>query len=142
MAEFALFETLSFDSDGSKSKELSPQHYIEKYQLHLYVKDAVRLLLGRRDERPIPTVYKYFKSIITGSNVHSREYAYVYATQRNRLAFILHLDECYPQSDSERLTPNDYHQLLHRVFDFPGDGRRGTKWFEEEDTRMELFRRW
>ena len=121
MAEFALFETISFDSDGSKRKELSPQHYIEKYQLHLYVKDAVRLLLGRRDERPIPTVYEYFKSIITGSNVHCREYAYVYATQRNRLAFILHLDECYPHlSDSERLTPNDYHQLLCIVCsDFP-----------------------
>ena len=121
MAEFALFETVSFDSDGAKSKELSPQHYIEKYQLHLYVKDAVRLLLGRRDERPIPTVYKYFKSIVTGNNVHSREYAYVYATQRNRLAFILQLDECYPHlSDSERLTPNDYHQLLCIVCsDFP-----------------------
>ena len=118
-----LWQNLRFSKPSlltmDQEQELSPQHY--KKNGHLYVKDAVRLLLGRRDERPIPTVYEYFKSIITGSNVHCREYAYVYATQRNRLAFILHLDECYPHlSDSERLTPNDYHQLLCIVCsDFP-----------------------
>ena len=121
MAQFALFENLSFDVDGSVKEELSPEEYIEKYQLHLYIKDTVKLVLGRRDERPITTVYEYFKGIMNGENVLSREYAYISATQRNRLAFIFHIGNCYPHlSDSESLTPNDYHQLLCIVCsDFP-----------------------
>ena len=133
MAQFALFENVSLDGDGSVKKDLSPEDYVEKHQLHLYVKDAVKLVLGRRDERPITTVYEYFKSIINGDNVCSREYAYISATQRNRLAFISHLGNCYPHlSDSESLTPDDYHQLLCFVCpDFPksvvGEALNGLK---------------
>ena len=58
MAQFALFENVSLDGDGSAKKDLSPEDYVEKHQLHLYVKDAVKLVLGRRDERPITTVYE------------------------------------------------------------------------------------
>ncbi len=108
-------------TNSSTPSPLTAEEYIEKHELQLYLKDVVKLVLGRREERPISIVYEYFKSVRAGDHVASRGYEYVFASQRNRLAFLRHFQKCYPNlSDSERITPADYHQLLTFLCpDFP-----------------------
>ena len=107
--------TSGFHSDPTRSgvASLSAKEYVEKFKLDMYMKDVVRLVLGRRDEWPIRTVYTYYKNVCAGEHVAVREYEYIFATQRNRLAFIRFFEKCFPHlSASETMTTTDYHQLL------------------------------
>ena len=67
------------DPTRSRVASLSAKEYVEKFKLDMYMKDVVRLVLGRRDERPISTVYTYYKNVCAGEHVAGREYEYIFA---------------------------------------------------------------
>ena len=64
---------------------LSAQEYLERYQIQVYVNDAIRSVLDAREERPLDTCLKYFNSVLQGNHVLLREFEFINATPRNRL---------------------------------------------------------
>jgi hypothetical protein len=87
----------------------------------LYLRDVVRLLLANRTERPLEFIHQYFRGVLNGNNVVLREFAYVNASSRNRLSFIMNFEEAYKGSTwTEPITADDYHQLMKLICpDFP-----------------------
>ena len=53
-----------------------------------YLRDAVELLLLHRPEQPLAFMDEYFDAVLRGRHVVGRDFAFVSATARNRLAFV------------------------------------------------------
>lgn len=110
-------------TDGALSKPLRSmsEAYLERSDVAIYLRDVVRLLLANRTERPLEFIHQYFRGVLKGDNVVLREFAYVSASPRNRISFIMNFEEAYKDSKwTEAITADDYHQLLKLLCpDFP-----------------------
>ena len=53
-----------------------------------YLRDAVELLLLHRPEQPLAFMDEYFDAVLRGRHVVGRDFAFVSATARNRIAFV------------------------------------------------------
>jgi len=52
------------------------------------MQDAIKIILDRREEKPIDLLTDYFNTTLKGEHILLREYAFVSATQLNRKCFL------------------------------------------------------
>jgi len=64
------------------------QDYLESYKMSIYLQDAIKIILDRRDEKPLEILNDYFNTTLRGEHILLREYAFVSATQLNRKSFL------------------------------------------------------
>lgn len=62
--------------------------YLQKHELSYYMKDCWKQMLTVETPSPRLAMAHYFTTLQDGTNIVGREFAYVSATHRNRLAFI------------------------------------------------------
>jgi len=103
---------------SSPSRAPAPPDYSE---IQVYMRDVVRLLLQVRDERPLEFIAEYFNSVLDGTHVLMREYAYINACARNRRDFVKAAREAFAGlKQQERLDAAEMTQLLQLLcVDFP-----------------------
>lgn len=53
--------------------------YTDRYHIHVYLQDAVRMVLEARDDRPLHAIARYFQGVLQGNHVLLREYVFVNA---------------------------------------------------------------
>lgn len=71
------------------------QDYLDHFDVQFYLSDAVAQLIRAKDAEPAKFMQTYFQSVLAGSNVVNREFAYLHANMRNRLAFVAHVSEAF-----------------------------------------------
>ena len=100
---------------------LSPADYLQKHDVAFYLRDVTALLLQARDEHPLDFIAEYFSSVLNGTHVLLREYAYVSRSPRDRWAFIASAREALADLDQSAPTSaQSLTQLLRLVcHDFP-----------------------
>jgi hypothetical protein len=62
--------------------------YLETHKMQIYLQDAIKIILDRKDEKPLDLLNEYFNTTIKGEHILLREYAFVSATQLNRRSFL------------------------------------------------------
>ncbi|XP_014777827.1 centriolar satellite-associated tubulin polyglutamylase complex regulator 1 isoform X2 [Octopus bimaculoides] len=110
-------------SDGIAS---SPESYLERFQVLLYLEDSISQLLEYKDDNPKVNVIKfmneYFQSVKNGTHVMFREFEFINATLHNRKSFIKLFWKCFQQvgKKGDLLTIQEYHSLICLLCsDFP-----------------------
>jgi len=103
------------------ASELSSEEYIERHNIHVYLRDVVQLLLKARDERPLEFISEYFNTVLNGTHVLLREYSYVNSCARNRWDFIKSVWEAFAELPAElEVTPVEMTELIQLLCpDFP-----------------------
>ena len=104
--------------------ELSTDAYLSKYNIDIYLRDAIKIVLSNKEAHPIKSVYEYLVSVNFGYHVINRDFEYVSLTGRNRISFIrmcrkafIHIEK---DEKNNKLTLKDWHQLATLVCpDFP-----------------------
>eukprot|EP00927_Polykrikos_kofoidii_P080053 TRINITY_DN76918_c0_g1_i1.p1 TRINITY_DN76918_c0_g1~~TRINITY_DN76918_c0_g1_i1.p1 ORF type:complete len:366 (+),score=51.42 TRINITY_DN76918_c0_g1_i1:66-1163(+) len=101
--------------------ELSPQQYLQHFQMDVYLQDLVSLLMARRrtDGRSVPQfIGHYFETVLRGQHVVQRDYNFVCKTPLNRRAFVALLRSALrgiPEPGSTAVTARDFHDLVIRL---------------------------
>lgn len=97
------------------------QEYMAKHGILLYLQDAASLMLEARAERPLEFVADYFSSVLAGTHVLLRDYAYVNACERNRAAFLDSCRESFADlPPDEPLSASELSEMLRMLCpDFP-----------------------
>jgi hypothetical protein len=95
--------------------------YLESYKMSIYLQDAIKIILDRRDEKPIDLLNEYFNTTLKGEHILLREYAFVSATQLNRKSFLQQVRKVFHSTPHYKvITALDYHQMICLVCsDFP-----------------------
>jgi len=75
-------------SSRSPRTPLSPEGYIDRHNIHVFLKDVVSLLVQLRPERPLEFIADFFGNVLNGRHVLMREYEYINSCARNRWDFI------------------------------------------------------
>lgn len=107
-------------SDDERFK-LTAKQYLDRYHIQVYLQDAVKTVLNSREERPMEAMLKYFNDVLQGNHVLLREFEFVNATPRNRLALIRNFVETYRANPPDwELKVDDHYQLVTLLCpDFP-----------------------
>ncbi len=89
--------------------------------MSIYLQDAIKIILERRDERPLDLLNEYFNTTLRGEHILLREYAFVSATQLNRKSFLQQVKKVFHSTPHYKvITALDYHQMICLVCsDFP-----------------------
>ncbi len=89
--------------------------------MSIYLQDAIKIILDRRDDKPLDLLNEYFNTTLKGEHILLREYAFVSATQLNRKSFLKQVRKVFHQTPHYRVvTALDYHQMICLVCsDFP-----------------------
>ena len=100
---------------------MSAQEYIETYKIGVYLQDAIKIILDRREEKPLDLFLEYLNTTLKGEHVLLREYAFVSATPLNRRCFRQQVKKVFHSTPYYKiLTALDYHQMLCLICsDFP-----------------------
>jgi len=53
---------------------------MESFKMQIYLQDAIKLILDRREEKPLDLLNQYFNTALKGEHILLREYAFVSAT--------------------------------------------------------------
>lgn len=84
-------QIFSLKSKSQASKDRYAQKasdYFENYKMQIYLQDVVKIILDRKDEKPLDLLNEYFNTTVKGEHILLREYAFVSATQLNRKSFL------------------------------------------------------
>jgi hypothetical protein len=54
--------------------------YYENQKLQIYLQDVIKIILDRKDEKPLDLLNEYFNSTLKGEHILLREFAFVSAT--------------------------------------------------------------
>jgi hypothetical protein len=94
---------------------------MESFKMIIYLQDAIKLILDRREEKPLDLLNQYFNTALKGEHILLREYAFVSATQLNRKSFLQQVNKVFHSSPHFKvITALDYHQMICLVCsDFP-----------------------
>ena len=95
--------------------------YLESYKMSIYMQDAIKIILDRRDEKPLDILNEYFNTTLRGEHILLREYAFVSATQLNRKSFLQQVKKVFHSTPHYKvITALDYQQMICLVCsDFP-----------------------
>ena len=104
--------------------ELSADNYLSKFNLDIYLRDALKVILSNKEVNPIKSIFEYLVSVNFGYHIINRDYEYITLTGRNRISFI---KMCYKafihikkDENNYKLTLKDWHQLATLICpDFP-----------------------
>lgn len=78
--------------------------------MQIYFQDAIKIILDRKEEKPLDLLNEYFNTTIKGEHILLREYAFVSATQLNRKAFLQQVKKVFHQTPHYKvITALDYH---------------------------------
>ncbi len=81
--------SLKSKMQGSRDRyNLKAADYLENYKMSIYFQDAIKIILDRKEEKPLDLLNEYFNTTIKGEHILLREYAFVSATQLNRKSFL------------------------------------------------------
>ena len=67
---------------------LKAQDYLEAHKMSIYLQDAVKIILDRREDNPLKLLNEYFDTTLKGEHILLREFAFVSATALNRKCFL------------------------------------------------------
>jgi len=85
------------------------QDYLESYKMSIYLQDAIKIILDRRDEKPLDLLNEYFNTTLRGEHILLREYAFVSATQLNRKSFLQQVKKVFHSTPHYKvITALDY----------------------------------
>lgn len=89
--------------------------------MQIYLQDAIKIILDRKDEKPLDLLNEYFNTTLKGEHILLREYAFVSATQLNRKSFLQQVRKVFHSTPHYKIiTALDYHQMICLVCsDFP-----------------------
>ena len=89
--------------------------------MSIYLQDAIKIILDRRDEKPLDILNEYFNTTLRGEHILLREYAFVSATQLNRKSFLQQVKKVFHSTPHYKvITALDYQQMICLVCsDFP-----------------------
>ena len=59
---------------------LKAADYLENFKMSIYFQDAIKIILDRKEEKPLDLLNEYFNTTIKGEHILLREYAFVSAT--------------------------------------------------------------
>jgi hypothetical protein len=68
---------------ASSAKERFTQKagdYLDNQKMSIYLQDAIKIILDRRDDKPLDLLNEYFNTTLKGEHILLREYAFVSAT--------------------------------------------------------------
>jgi hypothetical protein len=84
--------------------------YLEFYKMQIYLQDAIKIILDRKDEKPLDLLNEYFNTTLKGEHILLREYAFVSATQLNRKSFLQQVKKVFHSTPHYKvITALDYH---------------------------------
>jgi hypothetical protein len=100
---------------------LSAEDYLRQSGLDIYLQDVVHTILNERHEQPLLNIHQYFSKVVDSQQNQGREFDFVDATSRNRLAFVRTFATSFANfKPEEMLVGEDIHQLLSMICpDFP-----------------------
>ena len=89
--------------------------------MSIYLQDAIKIILDRRDEKPLDLLNEYFNTTLKGEHILLREYAFVSATQLNRKSFLQQVKKVFHSTPHYKvINALDYQQMICLVCsDFP-----------------------
>ena len=91
---------------------LPADDYLDRFHLRPYLQDALALVLVHRPEQPLQFLQEYYRRVRHGENVRNREFKYINATPRNRLAYLALFRRTYASlAERDDLTFLDYLEL-------------------------------
>ena len=95
--------------------------YLDNQKMAIYLQDAIKIILDRKDDKPLDLLNEYFNTTLKGEHILLREYAFVSATQLNRKSFLQQVRKVFHQTPHYKIvTSLDYHQMICLVCsDFP-----------------------
>jgi hypothetical protein len=111
-------------SKNSQAKERfsqKAQEYLDSHKMSIYLQDAIKIILDRREEKPLDLLTDYFNTTLKGEHILLREYAFASATQLNRKCFLQQIRKVFHSTPFYHLvTGLDYHQMICLICsDFP-----------------------
>jgi hypothetical protein len=62
--------------------------YLDNQKMSIYLQDAIKIILDRKDEKPLDLLNEYFNTTLKGEHILLREYAFVSSTLLNRKSFL------------------------------------------------------
>lgn len=84
--------------------------YLEYHKLQIYLQDAIKIILDRKDEKPLDLLIEYFNTTIKGEHILLREFAFVSATLHNRRSFLQQVKKVFHSTPFYKVTTAlDYH---------------------------------
>lgn len=92
---------------------MTPETYSEKFNVHVYLQDIVKIILDRREEKPIDLLHEYISVALKGEHVLLRDYSFISATQYNKACFLIQMKKIFHGSPHYKVvSAQDYHQCL------------------------------
>ena len=96
---------------------LSAEDYLRQSGLDIYLQDVVHTILNERHEQPLLNIHQYFSKVVDSQQNQGREFDFVDATSRNRLAFVRTFATSFANfKPEEMLVGEDIHQLLSKFY--------------------------
>jgi hypothetical protein len=78
--------------------------------MSIYLQDAIKIILDRREEKPLDILTDYFNTTLRGEHILLKEYAFVSATVINRKCFLQQIRKVFHSTPYyTALTGLDYH---------------------------------
>eukprot|EP00762_Andalucia_godoyi_P003098 ANDGO_01126.mRNA.1 variant len=88
------------------------EEYLEEHAVSFYMEDAISLILAFRVSNAVEFLSDYFSAVSNGTNVFHREFAYVSATRRNRVAFLAMFEHSFlldeREEEGSKLAKSDF----------------------------------
>lgn len=115
----------AMDAASAKMRDrfsLSAEEYLSMHGVDVFLRDVVNQILDARVDQPLMMVSKYFSRVSSLNHVSGREFEFVDACPRNRLAFMRLFQRTFHGNidAGETLLVQDYHQLVQMLCpDFP-----------------------
>ena len=96
---------------------LSAEAYLSQHGVDVFLRDAVQQILNKRGDQPLLMMSQYFGEVASNKHVSGREFAFVDACARNRLAFVRLFQRTFERNieAQERIVVEDYHQLCQMI---------------------------
>lgn len=100
---------------------MNSDEYLDIYKVNIYLQDAVKIILDRRDERPMEILQEYFNIALRGEHILLREYTFINSNLYNRSCFLYQIGKIFHANPYyEVITALDYYQCLCLICsDFP-----------------------
>ncbi|KAI8607587.1 hypothetical protein BC830DRAFT_1158418 [Chytriomyces sp. MP71] len=87
-------------------------HYLQQHGIHVYLTDAIARMNEERPANATQYLHDYLDAVASGSNVLHRDFSYIQATPRNRLAFAAQLGKLLASSPEEAVKAADCFHLV------------------------------
>ncbi|CAG9319003.1 C11orf49_1 [Blepharisma stoltei] len=101
--------------------QMSGEDYAELFKISILFQDAIKIILDRREDKPLDLLQEYFSVALKGEHVLLRDFSFISSSQYNRSCFINQVAKIFHTNPYFKIiTALDYHQCLCLLCsDFP-----------------------